>query len=154
MRLLLRIGLVCAALALTVPAHVAGKDADAIEGVYTCTGKNPEGTPYSGLVEIRQTKNTYHARWTFPHSEFRAVGAGFVRDGRLVIAYSVGDSVIVAVYDIKGKTLKGHWTAVGDGDVYEETLERQPAGVTVPDPTPQPQSTPDEHHVADERIKV
>ena len=110
-----------------------------LAGVYACKGTNPDGQQYAGFVEIPATGSTYHARWTFPETADRPVGAGFVRDGRFVIGYSnAAGAVIVAVYDIHGKTLKGHWTAVGSGRIWDETLERQPAGVTVPDPVVSP----------------
>ena len=117
-------------------------------GVYTCVGTNPNGVPYAGLAEIRATGDTYHARWTFPKSGFRPVGVGFVHNGKLVIGYQSGTAIVVAVYDINGKTLKGRWTAFGSGTVWSETLERKPAVVTVPDPAPDP--APHQHDEPDE----
>ena len=126
-------------LALLGPVHAAQGQAPQapetkIEGVYTCEGKNPDGAPYAGVVEIVKHKETYLVRWTMP-DESQVVGVGIYSGNQLAVSYFGGTPALV-VYSIAANgQLNGKWTAGGAaGAVFQETLTRLPEGASTPKP--------------------
>jgi len=59
------------------------------EGVYRVVGTNPDGSNYTGVVEIRQVPNSefYQAAWVIDTApdEIAMIAIGFVYDDRLVL---------------------------------------------------------------------
>ena len=128
------IGLVT--LALLGPVHAAQGQApeNKIEGVYTCEGKNPDGAPYAGVVEIVKHKETYLVRWTMP-DDSQVVGVGIYSGNQLAVSYFGGTPALVVYSVAENGQLNGKWTAGGAaGAVFQETLTRLPEGAATPKP--------------------
>lgn len=103
---------------------VAAPDPDpALAGMYTCTGVNPDGTAYEGVVEIAKLEGTYRVLWTLS-DDTAVMGVGIFSGGVFAVSYFGGAPAIV-VYKIDGTRLVGEWTMGGrEGAVYSETLTR------------------------------
>jgi hypothetical protein len=113
----------------TLGAAPDPKEAKAdLDGVYTCEGANPDGSPYKGLVEIVSEGDVVLMKWEFDDTAM--VGVGILRDDMLSVSYFIGVPAL-AVYKIekgtdgKGNKLQGTWTVAGAGDhLFSETLTR------------------------------
>lgn len=134
------IGLVLMILASTGGPHrVAAQDATPapdVAGVYTCEGKNPDGSPYKGIVEIVKFHDSFLVRWTLP-DDVTVIGVGLESGGVLAVSY-FGGAPGVIVYRAEGDRLLGQWTMGGtNGGVFSETLTRmkvQPRAPGVQEP--------------------
>lgn len=92
-----------------------------ISGTYGCEGKNPDGSPYRGIVRIAAVGDTYLVRWSLPN-DVEVLGVGILRRDTLSVSYFGGTPAIV-VYKQDGKRLIGEWTMGGtEGAVFAETL--------------------------------
>jgi len=107
-------------------------------GVYECTGQNPNGSPYKGIVEIVKHNDTYLVRWTMPDNS-QVVGIGILSGALLSVSYFGGTPALV-VYTIgENGHLEGKWTAGGaGGKVFIETLTKMPEGAQQPPKPPKP----------------
>ena len=118
-----------------------------VAGVYACEGKSPEGRPYHGTVEIVRLEDTYRIRWSIEGREgvMRVVGVGIFSNGVFAASY-FGGAPGIAVYQLDGTKLVGHWTIGGaDGALYPETLTRiadRPAQPSPPSEPSQPEDPP------------
>jgi hypothetical protein len=138
------IGLVLMILASTGGPHgVAAQDATpapGMAGVYMCEGKNPDGSPYKGIVEIVKFHDSFLVRWTLP-DDVTVIGVGLESGGVLAVSY-FGGAPGVIVYRAEGDRLLGQWTMGGtDGGVFSETLTRlkvQPKTPAVREPRDAP----------------
>jgi hypothetical protein len=113
------------AVALTIGAtSIAQEKAKTdLTGVYGCEGKNPDGSPYKGIVQIAAVGDTYLVRWTLPN-DVEVMGVGILRHDTLSVSYFGGTPAIV-VYNKDGDRLVGEWTMGGtEGEVFAETLTR------------------------------
>ena len=143
------IGLVLMILASTGGPHgAAAQDATkptGVAGVYMCEGKNPDGSPYKGIVEIVKFRDSFLVRWTLPE-DVTVIGVGLESGGVLAVSY-FGGSPGVIVYRAEGDRLLGQWTMGGaNGGVFTETLTRlaiQPQAPAVREPH-DPPATPAE----------
>jgi hypothetical protein len=116
-----------------------------LTGVYAAEGKNPDGSPYSAVVEIVKRRDTYLVRWTQANDE-KVVGVGIQREGLLSVSYFGGTPAIV-VYSVgTDGRLDGQWTMGGaEGAVFTETLTKVAVGEVQPkpvNPTPTPAPKP------------
>ncbi len=121
-------------LALLGPVHAAQGQApeNKIEGVYTCEGKNPDGAPYAGVVEIIKHKETYLVRWTMP-DDSQVVGVGIFSGNQLAVSYFGGTPALVVYSLAENGKLNGKWTAGGaEGAVFQEILTKLPEGASTP----------------------
>lgn len=129
-----RVLLGCLFLALLAPAPALADETSSrdLTGVYACEGQNPDGSAYSGRVEIVKWQDAYLVRWTIP-STSQVVGIGILRGDVLAVSYFGGSPAIV-VYSVSADDrLDGKWTLVGaDGAVFSETLTRMKAGQITP----------------------
>jgi Flp pilus assembly pilin Flp len=136
---MVRAVLVCfVALALVGPVYAAPDQTQqgSLVGVYTCEGTNPDGTAYSGIVEIIEVKDTYLVRWTMPN-ESQVVGVGILNGSMLSVSYYGGTPAIVVYAVAASGKLSGKWTAGGaEGSVFTETLTKMPEGTAKPKPKP------------------
>jgi hypothetical protein len=108
-----------------------------LSGVYLCEGHNPDGSPYTGIVEIAAVGETYLVHWTLPDSE--VMGVGIRRGDTLSVSY-FGGTPALAVYKSDGDRLDGEWTMGGaEGAVFSEILTRMP-DIKAPTPHPVPAS--------------
>jgi hypothetical protein len=95
-----------------------------LTGVYACEGKNPDGSPYQGIVEILQVRDTYLVRWTVG-GEKRVVGVGIVSGGVLAVSYFGGSPALVVYSVTTDGRLDGKWTIGGaEGSVFSEMLTK------------------------------
>jgi hypothetical protein len=119
-----------------------------VAGVYRCTGVNPDGSPYEGVVEIAQVRDTYRVRWTLEDGSI--VGVGIFSNGVLAVSY-FGGAPAVVVYRRDGDRLVGEWTMGGvEGTMYGETLTKVsdvPAPRVPAEPAPRVPVAPTSHGV-------
>ncbi len=138
---MVRAVLVCfVTLALVGPVYAAPDQTQqgSLVGVYTCEGTNPDGTAYSGIVEIIEVKDTYLVRWTMPN-ESQVVGVGILSGSMLSVSYYGGTPAIVVYAVAASGKLSGKWTAGGaEGSVFTETLTKMPEGTAKPKSKPKP----------------
>ena len=85
-----------------------------IEGSYRATGRNPNGSGYSGTVAIRREGSSYRLSWQIGRTAYK--GVGHLAGNVLEVDWGSSTPVVYAVGD--DGTLKGLWEA-GKG---EETL--------------------------------
>jgi hypothetical protein len=97
-----------------------------IEGYYSCSGKDANHEPYSGVVVIARRGDVYVVGWQIESNI--SVGVGIRQGNVLSVGFRGSEGMIgVCRYVIEvedGKpTLKGSWaTAPGDGRAHQETL--------------------------------
>jgi hypothetical protein len=94
-----------------------------LSGLYACEGTNPDGSPYTAVVEIVKRQDTYLVRWTQENDD-QVMGVGIQQDGVLAVSYFGGAPAIV-VYSVAGDgKLDGQWTMGGAGRLFKETLTK------------------------------
>jgi hypothetical protein len=118
-----------------------------VAGVYACEGKNPDGSPYKGIVEIVKYHGSFLVRWTMP-DDVSVIGVGIESSGVLAVSY-FGGAPGVVVYKAEGNKLLCEWTMGGaNGEVFSETLTRiqdqQRPRAVVPSPERAPAPAPDD----------
>ena len=107
-----------------------------LTGLYACEGTNPDGSPYTAVVEIVKKQDTYLVRWTQENDE-QVMGVGIQQADMLAVSYFGGSPAIV-VYSVAGDgRLDGQWTMGGAGRLFKETLTKVSATETQPK-TPKP----------------
>lgn len=109
--------------ALGAPAAMAGD----IAGTYNVTGKNPDGSDYSGVATIAGTAGgVCGITWTI--GEGQSSQAFCMRQDDVVgAAYTLGDKIGLVVYRINAEGgLDGTWSIAGEEGVGEEHLTPQP----------------------------
>ena len=112
--------------ALLAVAEPASADSGAdLSGAYTCSGINPDGSSYEGVVvEVVKVNDAYQLRW-LADSEVIAVGMGIQTGDVLAVAYLSGTPGVVAYRIEQGDRLVGEWTVAGaDGELFSETLTK------------------------------
>jgi hypothetical protein len=98
-----------------VPAGIAASDdIDLTEGTYKVSGKNVEGKPYGGTVEIAREGDTYRLAWHIGDSDY--AGEGTLAGNLLTVEWGSATPVVYALAD--DGSLKGLW----DAGYGEETL--------------------------------
>lgn len=116
-----------------------------LEGTYTATGVNHDGSEYRRIVKIVPRGESFLIAWILPEKVDEAIrlvpksaGVGVVSGSVLAVSFYGQDVTGVILYQIEdgGARLVGRWvTAEGDGVVRSETLTKVQA-------TPEP-ATPD-----------
>jgi len=92
-----------------------------LNGSYKITdGENPNGTGYTGRVEIKPTGKTYTLRWFTPQAA--EIGTGILVDGVLVVAYGRDPGFGVVAYRQDGDHLHGQWAGALGQDLGSEDL--------------------------------
>jgi hypothetical protein len=77
-----------------------------LEGEYTVTGTNPDGSAYEGQLSILATDETWAAKWS---TGTEVYGTGLSIDDVLILAYGNEAGAGIACYEIKGSRLDGIW---------------------------------------------
>jgi hypothetical protein len=99
----------------------ARSDGDAgLEGDYSVEGTNPDGSAYSGTLNIEDAGDTVFLRW---EAGGTTVGQGIVMDDALGTSYG-DDTCGIALYHIRGNTLDGLWTTYGSTSTGTERAVR------------------------------
>jgi len=78
-----------------------------LEGEYSITGTNTDGSTYEGKLNILATGEAWSAQWLTGGGE--VYGSGMVADNVLVLGYGNEEGLGVAVYEIKASKLDGIW---------------------------------------------
>lgn len=92
-----------------------------LDGVYKIArGENPNGSSYTGTVEIKPNGKTYALRWFTP--EPAEVGTGILVDQILVVAYGRDPGFGVVAYRRDGDQLHGLWAATLAKELGSEDL--------------------------------
>lgn len=89
-----------------------------VTGSYTCKGTNPNGSPYTGTVVIKENGGGYLVTWTIGESMTYS-GAGILTDK--IFSASWGNGVVVYKVESDGR-LVGKWLNASGGDLGTETL--------------------------------
>ena len=109
-----------------------------LEGMYSLTGLNPDGSEYRGVVKIVRRGESFLVSWIFPRvsgetvvATITAVGVGLAKGETLAVSYYGQDAAGVVLYHIEegGQRLTGEWVSANDasGAVQSETLTKLPA---------------------------
>lgn len=115
-------------------APLASGNEPALEGTYTATGVNLDGSEYRRIVKIARRGESFLVAWVVPEKVDETIrlvpksaGVGIVSEGMLAVSFYGQDVTGVILYQIEesGARLVGRWaTAEGDGTVRRETLIR------------------------------
>ena len=94
-----------------------------VGGSYLVAGTNPgSGSQYKGVLNIRQTGETYQLFWSVGKS-YR--GVGLRSDDWLVVSWGKGSQLGVTDYAINGDTATGRWTLLNQTSLGVENLLRR-----------------------------
>lgn len=127
------------------PVAAAGETT--LDGIYTLTGLNPDGSEYRGLVKIISRGPSFLVSWMFPRASdetvvvgLRSVGVGIASGGMFAVSYYGQDATGVALYHIEegGQRLTGEWVSASDnsGTVHSEIMTKLPAAPAPVSPPP------------------
>jgi hypothetical protein len=94
-----------------------------LSGVYAAEGTNPDGSPYTAVVEIVKRQDTYLVRWTQQNDD-QVMGVGIQQNGVLAVSYFGGAPAIVVYSMADDGRLNGQWTMGGAGRLFKETLTK------------------------------
>jgi hypothetical protein len=108
--------------AACLAASVVGAAAEGLGGTYQVSGKNFDGSSYSGTAEIVVTSNTTcRIRWVTGGTTSQGI---CMRNGSSVAAsYRLGNSVGLVIYELKSDgSLEGLWTIADKSGLGSESL--------------------------------
>jgi len=131
-----RLALVLALLLGVTPA-LAQRD-----GIYEVTGTNLDGTPYTGLAQIRSLGLTSFAiLWRIGDQVIEGVG---MASGRTVsVAYGLSQRPGMGIYALNPDgSLEGEWTIIGAPTKGQERLVPRPEAPATAPATPPPATPP------------
>lgn len=99
----------------------AGGGGGDIAGTYNLAGTNPDGSTYSGTVEITLVEGaTYTVTWNLPTQVFQGTGT---LDGN---TFTVDDGEFITVYTVQPDgVLNGTWSSAGQEGTGTEVLTPQ-----------------------------
>lgn len=115
--------LICAGVLLASSIATAVAQDQDIAGTYTVTGKNPDGSEYSGVATIGGTAGgNCGITWTIGNGQTSE--AFCMRQDEVVgAAYTLGNSIGLVIYRINAQGgLDGTWSIAGREGVREEHL--------------------------------
>ena len=85
-------------------------------GRYSARGTNPDGSTYSGRVQVTQTGSTYRVVWDIGGQSFTRTGIG--SNDFMAVSYRTGNQTGIALYGRKSDgTWEGVWAYAGGRDV-------------------------------------
>jgi hypothetical protein len=130
-----RIVLALALILLATPA-LAQRD-----GIYDVTGTNLDGTPYSGIAQIRAVGlNSFAIVWRVGNALVE--GAGMASGRTIAVTYGSAQRPGIGIYTLNPDgSMDGEWTIVGAPAIGRERLVPRPVTPAAP-ATPDP-ATPD-----------
>jgi hypothetical protein len=108
--------------AACLAASAATVSAEGLGGTYRASGKNFDGSRYSGTAEIIITSNTTcRINWQIGRDTWRGI---CMRSGSVFAAsYRLGNAIGLIIYEINADgTLEGTWTIAEKSGVGTETL--------------------------------
>jgi hypothetical protein len=92
---------------LTLVARTTSSPVPSPEGVYDVAGRNPNGSRYSGRVNITRLGDRYRFDWRVGSSTYQGTGA---LDGNVMVVNWGGSTPVIYALDTGG-TLRGLWDA-------------------------------------------
>lgn len=101
------------------PPHAPGNGKD-FAGVYDLQGRNPDGTPYDGTLEIIQSGTVAVLTWRIGREVH--VGTGVASSRSIAAAYG---PVLVLFEQTGNGQLTGVWTVQGQGRLGYEIVKRR-----------------------------
>lgn len=102
------------ALALLGPVLGAAPAAAQIrQGFYEIEGRNPDGSPYTGVFALENAPGaSWYATWQV--GEARLTGLGLIQGGVLAVSFIVDGRPGVATYEVEADgRLRGAWSTGG-----------------------------------------
>ena len=125
--------LLCLGLALPARAQQSG--------VYNVTGVNLDGTPYTGLAQIRQSGlASFTIVWRIGNDVIE--GVGFASGRTIAVAYGLAQRPGIGIYQLNSDgSMDGEWTIIGAPAIGRERLVLRGApgaapAAAVPAPAP------------------
>jgi hypothetical protein len=95
-----------------------------LSGTYKITtGKNPNGSSYTGSVKIAHKSDVYQLAWSIPGTSY--AGVGILKDHVLSVGWGQGTPPGVVAYSVSGTRLDGTWANPSDTRLGKERLERK-----------------------------
>jgi len=91
-------------------------------GLYDVQGSSLAGDSYRGIAQLEPTgPHTWRIGWLIDGEA--ANGIGLAEEGRLTVAYQIGDELGLAIYRPQPDgSLLGRWTQGHEGNLGEERL--------------------------------
>jgi hypothetical protein len=123
------------ACALMLPALPANAQRD---GIYDVTGKNLDGTDYTGVAQIRSVGlNSFNIVWRTGNQIVEGFG---MASGRTVsVAYGLAQRPGMGIYTLNPDgSMEGEWTIIGAPTIGRERLVPREAGATEAPPAAAP----------------
>ncbi|WP_237216230.1 hypothetical protein, partial [Falsiroseomonas oryziterrae] len=111
------------------------------EGVYEVTGTNLDGTPYTGLAQIRLVgMNSFNITWRIGNQIVEGVG---MASGRTIaVTYGLAQRPGMGIYQLNADgSLDGEWTIIGAPAIGRERLVFRETPATAA-PAEAPAATP------------
>lgn len=107
-------------------------------GIYNVTGVNLDGTPYTGLAQLRQSGlASFTIVWRIGTDVIE--GVGFASGRTIAVAYGLAQRPGVGIYQLNPDgSMDGEWTIIGAPAIGRERLVLRGAPATAPTPAPAP----------------
>lgn len=86
-------------------------------------GSNPDGTEYSGTVQITPRGKLYDVAWTVPGNSY--TGTGLSSGNTFAVGWGTGKNVGVALYTDAAGKLSGQWGQPAGTELGLETLAKK-----------------------------
>ncbi len=105
------------------PAPAAGEEgfpAERLVGIHPVTGKNPDGSTYTGTVEVRVVNGIVGLEWKIGNSVSH--GQGVLVGQTLGVALDDGLAIYRIVGQSEGQSLIGVWAVAGSNTPNQETI--------------------------------
>lgn len=111
-------------------------------GLYDVTGTNLDGTPYTGVAQIRTAGLTSFAiRWVIGSAAID--GFGFASGRTISVAYGLANRPGIGIYTLNPDgSMDGEWTIIGATQNGRERLVPRPTPEAAPTAPPAPTSAP------------
>ncbi len=112
-------------------------------GLYDVTGTDLEGTPYTGIAQIRQSGLTSFAiAWRIGGEVME--GIGFASGRTIAVAYGLAQRPGIGIYTLNPDgSMDGEWTIIGAlANGRERLVPRRPPGAAAAPAVAAPAATP------------
>jgi hypothetical protein len=107
--------------AICLVAAVMSAQAQSVGGKYSVAGKNFDGSPYTGTVQIAPSGSTCQMVWQTAGTT--SEGLCMLSDKTLAAFYKLGSTYGLVIYELQPNgSLVGQWTIVGKDGVGAEVL--------------------------------
>ena len=107
--------------AICLVAAVMPAQAQSVGGKYSVAGKNFDGSPYTGTVQIAPSGSTCQMVWQTAGTT--SEGLCMLSNKNLAAFYKLGSTYGLVIYELQPNgSLVGQWTIVGKDGVGVEVL--------------------------------